>query len=91
MDQINTLGFVNCTLSTFQNKVPNKISNAESELDYNESIPSSKFWTDSETRALLFFLSDNFDLYRKNKPKFYAAAAINIGNNRTSVQVDSKI
>ncbi|CAG8835956.1 6225_t:CDS:1, partial [Racocetra persica] len=34
---------------------------------------------------------DNFDLYRKNKPKFYAAAAIKIGNNRTSAQVDSKV
>ncbi|CAG8729840.1 13446_t:CDS:1, partial [Racocetra fulgida] len=83
--------FVNCTPSSFQNQIPNEISSIESELDSNELIPSSKFWTDSETRALLSFLSENFDLYRKNRPKFYAAAAINIGNNRTSLQVDSKI
>ncbi|CAG8827251.1 36616_t:CDS:2, partial [Racocetra persica] len=34
---------------------------------------------------------NNFDLYHKNEPKFYAAAAIKIGNNRTSAQVDSKV
>ena len=76
---------------SFQNKLPNKINSTESEIDSNESIPSSKFWSDFETKALLSFLSDNFNLYHKNKQKFYAAAAINIGNNRTSVQVDSKI
>ncbi|CAG8592838.1 13493_t:CDS:2 [Cetraspora pellucida] len=91
MDQANIPGFVNCTPSSFQNKILNKIDNTKSELDSNESISSSKFWTDSETKALLSFLSDNFDLYHKNKTKFYAAAAINIGNNRTSMQVNSKI
>ncbi|RIB17544.1 hypothetical protein C2G38_2037644 [Gigaspora rosea] len=91
MDQINTPGFIICSPSSFQNKLLNEINSTESEIDSNKSIPSSKFWSDSETKALLSFLSDNFDLYHKNKPKFYAAAAINIGNNRTSVQVDSKI
>ncbi|CAG8491670.1 21948_t:CDS:2 [Cetraspora pellucida] len=91
MDQVNIPGFVNCTPSSFQNKISNEIDNTKSKLDSNESISSSKFWTDSETKALLSFLSDNFGLYRKNKTKFYAAVAINIGNNRTSMQVDSKI
>ncbi|CAG8812994.1 29955_t:CDS:2, partial [Gigaspora margarita] len=83
--------FIICSLSSFQNKLPNEINSTESEINSNKSIPSSKFWIDSETKALLSFLGDNFDLYRKNKQKFYAAAAINIDNNRTSAQIDSKI
>ncbi|CAG8794512.1 22250_t:CDS:1, partial [Dentiscutata erythropus] len=57
-----------------------------SEPDSDEVIPSSKFWKDSETRALFYFLAEHFDMYRKNKTKFYATAAIEIGNNRTSAQ-----
>ncbi|CAG8781290.1 358_t:CDS:1, partial [Dentiscutata erythropus] len=34
---------------------------------------------------------DNFDLYHKNKSKFYGMAAIKVGNNRTSTQVNTKI
>ncbi len=44
----------------------------ESESDYVESISNYKYWSDSETRVLLSFHADNFDLYRKNKLKFYA-------------------
>ncbi|CAG8617547.1 7257_t:CDS:1, partial [Cetraspora pellucida] len=58
---------------------------------YDESIPSSKFWSDSEIRALISYLSNNFDLYYKNKSKFYSIIANKIGNNRTSTQVNSKI
>ncbi|KAF0482705.1 hypothetical protein F8M41_023388 [Gigaspora margarita] len=87
--QINTPEFIICSLFSFQNKLPNEINSTESEV--NSNISSNNFWTDSETKALLFFLNDNFDLYQKNKQKFYAAAATSIGNNRTSTQVNSKI
>ncbi|CAG8677107.1 12827_t:CDS:2, partial [Dentiscutata heterogama] len=76
---------------TQQANTSNKFKTIDYESDYSEPIPSSKFWSDSETRALISYLADNFDLYRKNKSKFYGMAANKIGNNRTSAQVNSKI
>ncbi|RIB19873.1 hypothetical protein C2G38_2180687 [Gigaspora rosea] len=35
--------------------------------------------------------SNNLDLYRKNKSKFYGIAANKFGNNRTNSQANSKI
>ncbi|CAG8650603.1 2539_t:CDS:2 [Gigaspora margarita] len=67
-----------------------KIS-VECEPDSDEFILSSKFWKDSKTKALLSFLAKNFEIYCKNKIKFYAATVIEIGNNRTSTQVNDKI
>ncbi|KAF0525840.1 hypothetical protein F8M41_014331 [Gigaspora margarita] len=67
-----------------------KIS-VEGEPDSDEFISSSKFWKNSKTKALLSFLAENFDIYCKNKIKFYAATVIEIGNNRTSTQVNNKI
>ncbi|CAG8708481.1 2080_t:CDS:2, partial [Dentiscutata heterogama] len=77
-------------INSRQSKTSNKYEFVESEPDSDEVIPS-KFWKDSETRALLSLLAENFDMYRKNKTKFYATAAIKIGNNRTSTQVNDKI
>ncbi|CAG8825037.1 41715_t:CDS:2 [Gigaspora margarita] len=81
----------NKIISQTQPKILNNLEVTEGDLDSDEIIPSSKFWKDAETKALLFFLAKNFDMYRKNKTKFYATAAIELSGNRTSVQVDSKI
>ncbi|CAG8735434.1 44917_t:CDS:2 [Gigaspora margarita] len=90
MDQINTPGFIICLTSSFQNKLPNEINSIESEINSNESISSSKFWIDSETKALLSFFDNNFNLYLKNKQKFYAAVAINIENKEETGKARSK-
>ncbi|CAG8604746.1 17380_t:CDS:2, partial [Cetraspora pellucida] len=71
---------------TYQSKALNKDEVVRDEPDSGEFISSSKFWKDSKTRALLSFLAENFDMYHKNKTKFYASATIEIGNNRTSNQ-----
>ncbi|KAF0427869.1 hypothetical protein F8M41_005959 [Gigaspora margarita] len=81
----------NVISQTQQIETSNKLETSEDESDYHELIPSSKFWSDSETRALISYLAENFNLYRKNKTKIYGMAAIKIGNNRTSAQVSSKI
>ncbi|CAG8797093.1 17891_t:CDS:2, partial [Cetraspora pellucida] len=92
--QVTISRFVNCTPSSFQSKNSNEINNTKNELDSNKSISSSKFWTNSETQTLFSFLSNNFDLYHKNKSKFYAAATINIDKinelfgNRKNVNSD---
>ena len=58
----------------------------------NEPVQNSNYhWSESETRTLLSYLSDNFELYRKNKKQFYAKAAIKIGNNKISANVKYKI
>ncbi|CAG8694187.1 10253_t:CDS:1, partial [Dentiscutata heterogama] len=76
----------NTIYQTQQANTLNKFETIDYELDYSDPIPSSKFWSDSETRALISYLADNFDLYCKNKTKFYSMAANKIGNNRTSAQ-----
>ncbi|RIB09768.1 hypothetical protein C2G38_2207943 [Gigaspora rosea] len=81
----------NKIISQTQPKILNNLEVTEGDLDSDETIPSSKFWKDAETKALLSFLAENFDMYCKNKTKFYATAAIELGGNRTSAQVDSKI
>ncbi|KAF0366925.1 hypothetical protein F8M41_013560 [Gigaspora margarita] len=81
----------NKIISQTQPKILNNLEVTEGDLDSDEIIPSSKFWKDVETKALLSFLAENFDMYRKNKTKFYATATIELGGNRTSAQVDSKI
>jgi hypothetical protein len=103
MDQ--SFQFVNYAPSSFQNDVnfqannnntqthhPKSLNECEAEnISDCESTSSSKLWSNFETKALLAFLAENFDLYRNNKLRFYARAAINLGNNRTSVQVSSRI
>ncbi|CAG8746592.1 21558_t:CDS:2 [Cetraspora pellucida] len=81
----------NNIITRTQIKTSKQFKVIDNESNYDESIPSSKFWSDSETRTLISYLSDNFDLYHKNKSKFYSMAANKIGNNRTSAQVNSKI
>ena len=105
MDQ-TPFQFINYAPSSFQNDVNFQAINNhtqthhpknlnERETTENESdcefISNSKFWSYIEIKALLSFLAENFDLYRKNKLQFYAKAAINLGNNRTSAQVNSRI
>ncbi|CAG8850752.1 25774_t:CDS:1, partial [Gigaspora margarita] len=67
-------------------KSSNKSETIDNKSDYNKLIPSSKFWSDSEITSLIFYLADIFDLYCKNKTKFYSIAANKIGNNKTSTQ-----
>ncbi|CAB4475726.1 hypothetical protein RIR_jg21079.t1 [Rhizophagus irregularis DAOM 181602=DAOM 197198] len=55
-------------------------------LQYNELLGLN-----SEIKTLLSYLSDNFDCYCTNKTKFYAKAAIKIGNNRIGAQIRSKL
>jgi hypothetical protein len=67
--------------------------NSETEQHWSDSVETKiiQQWSDSEIKTLLSFISDNFDYYRANKTKFYAKAAIKVGNNRTGVQVKSKL
>jgi len=55
-----------------------------------ELIDGGNRWTDSEIKILLSCLSENFDLYRKEKKKFCAKVALKLENKRTT-QVKSKI
>ncbi|CAB4428640.1 unnamed protein product [Rhizophagus irregularis] len=68
-------------------------NNIENEQHWSDSAETKtiQHWSDSEIKTLLSYLSDNFDCYRTNKTKFYAKAAIKIGNNRIGVQIRSKL
>lgn len=68
-------------------------NNIENEQHWSDSAETKtiQHWSDSEIKTLLSYLSDNFDCYRTNKTKFYAKAAIKIGNNRIGAQVRSKL
>ncbi|CAG8557126.1 14293_t:CDS:2, partial [Cetraspora pellucida] len=78
-------------LKSIKSKALNKDDVVRDEPDFGKFISSNKFWENSETRALLSFLAENFNIYRKNKTKFYVSAAIKIGKNRTSNQIEFKI
>src|SRR6266516_583135 len=66
----------------------NEIQHLDSESNESNTI---QYWLQYEIKILLSYLSENFDLYRTNKTKFCAKVAIKIGNNRTGIQVKSKI
>ncbi|CAI2178625.1 6722_t:CDS:2, partial [Funneliformis geosporum] len=47
--------------------------------------------THSEINKLLDILAVNWELYKFNKTKFYASAAIKLGRNKTGKQVKGKL
>jgi hypothetical protein len=76
---------------TFSFSTPNNQSSTSQTLDLPDSENEIQRWTELETKTLLSYLSENFDLYRKRKNKFCAKAALKIGNKRTTSQVNLKI
>ncbi|CAG8571606.1 31233_t:CDS:2 [Gigaspora margarita] len=55
----------NKIISQTQPKILNNLEVTEGDLDSDEIIPSSKFWKDAETKALLTFLAENLILDSK--------------------------
>ncbi len=62
----------------------------ESELEEDSSC-ITELWTHSDISKLLDILALNWELYKNNKTKFCASAAIKLGRNKTGKQVKAKL
>ncbi|CAG8496067.1 4425_t:CDS:2 [Dentiscutata heterogama] len=60
----------------------------ESEL---EDSNNSTLWSHPDINKLLGILAVNWELYKSNKTKFCATAAIKLGKNKTGTQVKTKL
>ncbi|CAG8550338.1 4605_t:CDS:2 [Scutellospora calospora] len=62
-------------------------------VDENELKDSnnSTLWSHSDINKLLDILAINWELYKSNKTKFCATAAIKLGKNKTGIQIKTKL
>lgn len=52
---------------------------------------STELWSHSEINKLLDILTVNWELFKTNKTRFYASAAMKLGRNKTGKQVKGKL